>query len=84
MSLVSQLEKGQITPGEFVKAAAEDIKKDLGIFAGTPLGENLLQWANAALEVLLTRIMSPTTAGLLIDQIEEALGVTPPTTPPHA
>ncbi len=90
MSLVSQLEKGQIDAGTFVKLAAADLKKDLGFFSGTPLGATLLNWANSALSVVIGRFLSPTLAALIISGIETELGIVPATpavasaTPPAA
>lgn len=73
MSLVSQLEQGQISPDQFIVQAAADLKKDFSIFATTPVGKLFIGWAVGALQALLTRTLSPTLVTLIMTGISDVL-----------
>ena len=78
MSLVTDLVEGKITPAAFIEGAATDIKKDAGLFNALPFAKPLETWAIGQLSTLLSGKLSPTVVALIVNGLENALGLTPP------
>ena len=66
MSLVSQLEKGQITPAEFVQRGASDLAGYVKLLGSIPGVSAVVQWLLDALGTLLTSKGIPATVVELI------------------
>jgi len=80
MSLVSQLEKGQITPAQFVTEGAADIAGYVKILGSIPGVSAVVSWALDALGSLLTSKGIPATVvELIIHEISLVLSPPAPT-----
>lgn len=73
MSLLTQLEHGQITPQEFITLGAADLRKDLGFFLKLPGAEGVVHFLLGLMEGQLARFISPTAAALVVKEIEALL-----------
>lgn len=73
MSLLTQLEHGQITPQQFVELGSADLRKDLGFFLKLPGAEGVVAFFLMLMEGQLARFISPTAAALLVKEIEALL-----------